>query len=328
MTQWYYVNIDNQRQGPVPADILREKLERGELNQQTLVWCEGMVEWQPISQVRAQLYAGSETDSQTGDTSAAHNSIHADGHDAATQDSAITQPDESASPYAAPVSPVSEVDAAVVEGGEIVHAGFWKRVAANLIDSFVIGIVTTVIMLIMFPILGIGLIGMGRSLERFADNPEALGVGFALVHLLLYLVSFALTATYYIWLHASSSKATLGKMAVGIKVVRMDGERISVARSIGRYFAFVLNSITMGIGFIMAGLTQRKQALHDMICDTLVVDKWAFTDRPELQQRGLGAVTIVVLALYGLFLLAMVVLIGLSVAVAIMGAGGGRGYPG
>jgi len=311
MTQWYYVNIDNQRQGPVPADILLEKLKRGELNRQTLVWCEGMGEWQPISQV--QLHAGSEPDGQAGDAPAAGcNPDHADGHGPAVQGSAVRS-DEAASPYVAPASPVSELDVAVVEGGEIVHAGFWKRVAANVIDSFVIGIVTTVIMLIMFPVLGIGLVGMRGALERFADNSEALDVGFALIHLLQYLVSFVLTATYYIWLHASSRKATLGKMAVGIKVVRMSGERISVARSIGRYFAFVLNFITMGIGFIMAGLTQRKQALHDMICDTLVVDKWAFTDRPELQQRGLGAVTIVVLALYGLFLLAFAVL-GLLVA--------------
>jgi len=320
MTQWYYVNIDHQRQGPVDADILREKLGRGELNQQTLVWCEGMGEWQPIADVRAQLHAGSGPERLAGDVPVAgHNSDHAGGDDAAVQNSA-TQPDENASPYAAPASPLSVAGETVVEGGEIVHAGFWKRVAANTLDGLIIGTVASVLMVIMFLIMGIGLLGMGRSLDRFAANPEALRIGFALMHLLSYLVSFALTATYYIWLHASSSKATLGKMAVGIKVVRMNGERISVARSIGRYFAFVLSSITMGIGFIMAGMTRRKQALHDMICDTLVVDKWAFTDRPELQQRGLGAVTVVVLVLYGLFILAMIVLIALAVAAAIMGA--------
>ena len=45
-----------------------------------------------------------------------------------------------------------------------------------------------------------------------------------------------------------------------------------------------------------------QQALHDMLCDTLVVDKWAFTDRPEWQERGLGTVTVVILVLFGLFI--------------------------
>lgn len=65
------------------------------------------------------------------------------------------------------------------------------------------------------------------------------------------------------------------------------------------------------IGFIMAAFTERKQALHDMMCDTLVVDKWAFTEHPELQQRGLGTVTIVILVLAAL---AMVALFGVMIA--------------
>ena len=70
------------------------------------------------------------------------------------------------------------------------------------------------------------------------------------------------------------------------------------------YFLFVL--MTCGIGVLISGLmvafTERKQALHDMLCDTLVVDKWAFTDRPEWQERGLGTVTVVILVLFGLFI--------------------------
>ena len=50
----------------------------------------------------------------------------------------------------------------------------------------------------------------------------------------------------------------------------------------------------------MVALTERKQALHDMLCDTLVVDKWAFTAHPERQRDELGVVTIVILCLAGL----------------------------
>ncbi len=95
-------------------------------------------------------------------------------------------------------------------------------------------------------------------------------------------------------------------MAVGIKVVRSDGERITFLRGVGRYFGFILSSLTLFIGFIMAAFTERKQALHDMLCDTLVVDKWAFTENAEFQERGLGTVTIVILVISGILTVAMI----------------------
>ncbi|MCW8344273.1 RDD family protein, partial [Stenotrophomonas sp. SG1] len=81
-----------------------------------------------------------------------------------------------------------------------------------------------------------------------------------------------------------------------------------------RYWAMLLSSFTLGIGFLMAAFTERKQGLHDMICDTLVVDSWAYTDQPHLQRRELGTVTIVILVLTGLLMLA-----GLALLVAAVG---------
>src|SRR5690606_39717364 len=95
--------------------------------------------------------------------------------------------------------------------------------------------------------------------------------------------------------HASRGGATPGKMLIGIKVVRTDGSRISVLRGVGRYFGALLSGLVLCIGYLMAAFTGRKQALHDMLCDTLVVDKWAFTEHPEWQRRELGTATIVVL---------------------------------
>ena len=130
-----------------------------------------------------------------------------------------------------------------------------------------------------------------------------------LVQVVIQLVSIAITAGYYAWFHASNSQATLGKMAVGIKVVRGDGSRITLARGVGRYFGFMLSSLTLGIGLLMAAFTERKQALHDILCDTLVVDRWAFTDHPEWQRRELGTVTVVVLALFGAMMALVVVML-------------------
>jgi len=304
--QWYYANSRNEHQGPVDAAALVKKLERGELTPKTLVWREGMAEWQPLSSVQAQLAANPPdigvsvaNAPDTEETGAA----------------AAASPDQQASPYTAPSSTLSVDDGKVVSGeGEIVHAGFWRRVAANMIDGLIINVVVVVLMSILAPLFGFGMLGV-LGIPEPGMGVEAMAAGMLAFQALIQLVALALTATYYVWLHSSLNMATLGKMAVGIKVVRLNGERISVARAIGRYFAFILSSMTMGIGFIMAGLTQRKQALHDMICDTLVVDKWAFTDRPDLQQKGLGPVTIAVLVLFGvLMVFAFFVLIAVIVA--------------
>jgi uncharacterized RDD family membrane protein YckC len=59
-------------------------------------------------------------------------------------------------------------------------------------------------------------------------------------------------------------------MAMGLKVTDLSGQRISFARATGRHFAKFLSGMILMIGYIMAGLTARKQALHDMVAGTLV----------------------------------------------------------
>jgi len=100
---------------------------------------------------------------------------------------------------------------------------------------------------------------------------------------------------------------------VGIKVVRSDGRRISLGRGIGRFFAFLLSGLLLYIGYLMAAFTQRKQGLHDMICDTLVVDRWAFTAHPEWQRPELGTVTVVILAIAGVLLLGLLALLAMMI---------------
>jgi len=62
-------------------------------------------------------------------------------------------------------------------------------------------------------------------------------------------------------------------MVLGIRVTDLNGNRISFGRATGRYFAKIVSSLTFMIGYIIAGFTDRKQALHDMIAGCLVVNK-------------------------------------------------------
>jgi uncharacterized RDD family membrane protein YckC len=78
---------------------------------------------------------------------------------------------------------------------------------------------------------------------------------------------------YYALMESSSKQATLGKLALGIVVTDLNGNRISFGRATGRYFGKIVSGMIFAIGYIMAGFTEKKQALHDMIASCLVVLK-------------------------------------------------------
>lgn len=125
-------------------------------------------------------------------------------------------------------------------------------------------------------------------------------------------------------MHASGSQATLGKLAVGIKVVRSNGERISVLRSFGRFAGLVLLgavtcNLTLLASAIMSGITARKQGLHDMTKRHPGGGPLGLHRPPQRQRRELGAVTITMLVLAGLVLLgyvAIVVFAGIGAAMS------------
>jgi len=85
------------------------------------------------------------------------------------------------------------------------------------------------------------------------------------------LVAILIALLYYPTQESSSAQATFGKRLFNLIVT--DGQRrpISFWRALGRYLAKILSGMTLGIGYLMAGFTVRKQALHDMLADTLVL---------------------------------------------------------
>jgi uncharacterized RDD family membrane protein YckC len=303
MTEWYYAE-GQQRQGPLPVLEIRQRFQRGQLNLDTLVWREGMAQWAALRQVVDEL--GLQTLADASATTAS-GGFDLRGDYAAIDNGSAPLPGTgalSSSPYSAPAALAGGGShAQPVMGGEVVYAGFWKRVAAYMIDYLVLVIPGSIIGAIIGVVLGasMGAVGSGESaIEVVAQLSSAL-------------INFAIGLTYYTWFHASKGGATLGKMAVGIKVVRGNGERLTKARAFGRYWAMLLSSFTLGIGFLMAAFTERKQGLHDMICDTLVVDRWAYTDQPQLQRRELGTVALLVLVLTALLSLAGLVMLVFAV---------------
>lgn len=150
------------------------------------------------------------------------------------------------------------------------YAGFWLRLVAYIIDLVILGLGCILLIGLAAAIAGAGFLrGFGQDVTG-ADSAFAP----ALVTLVL-MFSFVLIAgcwIYYAWFESSDYQATPGKLALGLFVTDVQGRRITFARASGRYFAKIITGlIPFFIGYIMAGFTEKKQALHDMIASCLVL---------------------------------------------------------
>ena len=73
-------------------------------------------------------------------------------------------------------------------------------------------------------------------------------------------------------MESSSIQGTLGKMALGIKVTDIEGNKIGFEKALNRYLGKGISAIILFYGFIMVAFTQKKQGLHDMMVGSLVVN--------------------------------------------------------
>lgn len=145
------------------------------------------------------------------------------------------------------------------------YAGFWKRFAAAIIDGIVTGIGGLVV---AGPI--IALMILSATSARGEPDMEALGVALdGVANLLGLLLGWIYSAA----MESSSLQATLGKMALQIKVTDLDGARVSFGKATGRHFAKFVSALLLFAGFVMAAFTAKKQGLHDLMAGCLVVNK-------------------------------------------------------
>ena len=143
------------------------------------------------------------------------------------------------------------------------YAGFWRRFLAVLIDSIILTIGGAILGGIVGAIIGGALGASGTDLGTIRAVARVEGC----------IIGIVLNWLYYTLLESSSKQATLGKMVVGIIVTDLNDNRISFGKANGRYWGKIVSAIILLIGFIMAGFTQKKQALHDIMAGTLVVKK-------------------------------------------------------
>ncbi len=153
-------------------------------------------------------------------------------------------------------------------------AGFWLRFVAYLIDSVLIYALQSFIFVPVFSLMGISFASRAQDFENMSDA-EAMGVmgAFAAFSGAALLLSTVIAVLYGALMESSKYQATVGKLALGLKVTDMDGKNLDLAKALVRNLCKILSGMIMGLGYIIAAFTEKKQGLHDIIASTLVVKK-------------------------------------------------------
>ncbi|PID52676.1 MAG: hypothetical protein CR972_00830 [Candidatus Moraniibacteriota bacterium] len=174
------------------------------------------------------------------------------------------------------------------------YSGFWVRGAASIIDGFIIGIL---IATIGFPI--------GFGLGFMAEIVDVLFVEI-FVQFLSYLISLIIGWGYFV-LMTYKFQATIGKMAVGAKVIAENGKKLTLKEVFLReILGKFLSGITLYVGYFMAGFTRKKRGLHDMIAQSVVV----YTD----MQNGPNRIAVwVVYGVYAFIVTFLLIIFGVII---------------
>ena len=239
---------NNVPHGPYSRAEVGEQISRGEITLDSLAYIEGLEQWTPLREVLVKV-------------------------DGAIQPPVAAAPLISTVPIGTgygPTSPVSAGAAAPIgtgysyaatmqPPGHLVYAGFWLRVVAIFVDG-----------LILLPL---SLVSFGFSYASNAATDNTVKLTIALASFAYSILLLIVQWLYFSLQESSATQATLGKRLLGLQVTDREGKRIGFGRASGRYFGKLVSALTLYIGFMMAGWTERRQALHDMMTDTLVVRK-------------------------------------------------------
>ena len=235
-----WIGRDGERHGPYKEEDVRQWMRSGQVSRDDLAWYDGLADWQPLS------------------------ALFPDIAPAAT---AAANPAEPSVPISA--APLPQTTTAALED----YAGFWKRVGAYILDGIIL----------YFPSMLIGnMMGdvaakeaLKEAIASAAGDPQlawAAQMHYYDVMWPAILLSAVLGWLYFAFCESSAWQATVGKLALGIRVTDMQGNRITFPRALGRYAAKIISTLILLIGFLMVAWTQRKQGLHDLMAGTLVLN--------------------------------------------------------
>jgi uncharacterized RDD family membrane protein YckC len=156
----------------------------------------------------------------------------------------------------------------------VTYASFGSRFLAYLIDIVIIGCINFIVVAPIMGILGLGVAAQVQDGGQISEE-QAIGMIAGLVTAIFsaMIAVWIISLLYFAIMESSKTQGSVGKMALGIKVTDLDGNRISFGKAFLRSIGKVLSQWIAYIGYIMAAFTEKKQGLHDMIAGTLVLKK-------------------------------------------------------
>lgn len=223
-----WMRVGQRTCGPVSTAYARSAWGAGVWDGRTLACRQGESRWQPLSGlVAAPVFEGSSPSAEP-----------------------VPSPPPSASgPSPAAAGAPRRAAGPLPTHAQVprLHAGFWLRFVAYLLDSLV------ALVVLCLPV---------ALVVSLFDSPG-----------LVLLAGLAGAWLYFALFESSSLQATPGKLALGLRVVDMQGARIGFGRASGRYFGKLVSGMILDIGYLLAAWTGRKQALHDLMADCCVVHR-------------------------------------------------------
>lgn len=278
---WYYMQ-DQERIGPVDDAQFANLIAQGVVAAQTWVWRAGMKDWKAYGDIAAEI-ASSQTISETAPQPQTASTVSVDSGEVYDQEKVVqglsmNEDQDTTTAACVHCGKFTFTDEMIRYGGswvcadckstffqklkegavmpdELRVAGFWLRFCAFFIDNILLQVVSSSINIF----LGVPIFGSGPD-----ETPD-----FAMIAVGT-LLGFAIAVTYETWM-VGKFGATLGKMALGLRVVQPDGSPITYMRAFGRYWAKILSGIACYIGYIMVAFDDQKRGLHDRICETRVI---------------------------------------------------------
>ena len=254
---WHYA-VGGQQKGPVSDDEFNGLVSAGTVQPDTLVWQQGWPDWRPYRSVLA------------GGVAAAVPVTASDADTAVCAVSGRRMPKSEMLEFEGrwvSAEHKEEFFQRLREGvnlpRDVVYASFGRRFAAKFIDGLIVGVVNMVVGM---------LIGAVFGAAMAASTPGELSPMAILLQVIIQLFGIGLALGYSLYF-IRKNDATPGKKALGLRLLRADGSKLSKGRIVGRYFAEWLSSLTLLIGYLMAAFDkEQRRALHDRVCDTRVID--------------------------------------------------------
>ncbi len=256
--QWHYVE-NGQSVGPVDEAVLRERASSGLLGPADLVWTEGMPDWVAAGTVPQIITSGPDATFPSGDITTQQ----------APEPRDVSSGNDASATYLHPVQHGQTMPRALT------YAGFWKRAVAYILDQLILAIaammVACVLGIVLVPLIVSSGVQSEQAINRLVE--QKMQDYEMLISIVSWIINIIGIWLYHALMESSRWQATPGKLALGIRVTDLNGHRISFGRATGRHCSKAISVITLGIGWIMAAFTEKKQALHDMVAGCLVINK-------------------------------------------------------